>query len=178
MNTNAQGSEHIRKSLNKHLLQLLAGLIAVIVANRFYPPLDGDALFLIAWCAFLLPIILSFTSALQWGLVLGVNQLKAAYLCCGAISVLLALLIALNGRLDRSPVSLVQSSILRTSHTTRRYAGIKLYVASWRPGRNTEKLWVAVPVSLTAAPGQRISVEVHKGFFNLPWYGEIKALWE
>jgi hypothetical protein len=149
-----------------------------MVANRFYPPLDSDKLFVIAWCAFFLPIILSFVSAVRWGLVLGANRLKAAYFCCGAISVLLALLIALNGSLDRSPVSLVKSSILRTSRPTRRYAGLKLFVASWRPGRNTEKLWVAVPVSLTAAPGQSISVEVHKGFFDLPWYGEIKPLWE
>lgn len=179
MNSNTWGPARVKKPLSsRYLLQVLAGFIAVIVANNFYPPLDGDTLFLIAWCAFLLPIILSFTSALRWGLVLSLKQLSVTYLCCGSICVLVALLIALNGSLDRSPVSLVKSPILKTSSRTRRYGGFNVFVASWRPGRSTEKLWVTIPASLTAAPGQSISIEIHKGFFNLPWYGEIKALSE
>jgi hypothetical protein len=88
-----------------------------------------------------------------------------------------ALLVASNGILDPSPVRLVKSSILRTSRPTRRYAGLNLYVASWRPGRSNEKLWAGVPVSITASPGDSISIEVHEGFFGLPWHGNIKILW-
>jgi uncharacterized paraquat-inducible protein A len=170
-------AEQIKRSLKKRALLLLAGLIAVIVANRSYPLLDGDKLFAIAWCAFFLPMILSLISAMRWGSILDANLLKAAYLCCAVITVVLALLIAANGSLDRSPVGLVKSSILRTSRPTRRYAGLNLFVASWRPGRSTEKLWAGVPVSITASPGDSISFEVHEGFFGLPWYGNIKILW-
>ncbi len=170
-------AEQIKRSQKKHALLLLAGLIAAIVANRFYPLLDGDRLFAIAWCAFFLPMILSFISAMRWGSILDVNLLKVAYLCCAVIAVVLALLIAANGSLDRSPVRLVKSSILRTSRPTRRYAGLNLFVGSWRPGRSTEKLWAGVPVSITASPGDSISVEVHEGFFGLPWYGNVKILW-
>lgn len=170
-------AEQIKRSLKKHALLLLAGLIAVLVANRSYPLLDGSKLFAIVWCAFFLPIILSFVSAVRWGLVLNASRLKAAYISCSTISLLLALLIASNGSLDRSPVRLVKSSILRTSRPTRRYAGLNLFVPSWRPGRSTEKLWAGVPVSITASPGDSISVEVHEGFFRLPWYGNVKILW-
>jgi hypothetical protein len=170
-------SEQTKKSPKMYAFLFLAGLVAVIVANRFYPLLDGDKLFAIAWCAFFLPIILSFISVMRWGSVLNANRLRATYLCCGTISLLLALLVASNGVLDRSSVRLVKSSILRTSRPTRRYAGLKLFVASWRPGKSTENLWAGVPVSITASPGDSISVEVHEGFFGLPWYGNVKILW-
>jgi hypothetical protein len=169
--------EETKESLNKYAFLLLTGLIAAIVANRLYPPLDGDKFFVVVWSAFLLPIILSIISARRGGSGLHVSRLKTAYFCCGLITVGLALFIAANGSLDQSPVRLVKSSILRTSRPTRRYAGLTLFVASWRPGRSTEKLWAGVPVSITASPGDSISVEVHDGFFGLPWHGNIKILW-
>jgi hypothetical protein len=167
-------AQQINKTLTKYPYPLFAGLFGVLAANYFYPPLDRNLLFGITMCVFLFPIIFHVVSAVRKRLPLDVNRLKTAYLYFGAAVVMLALVIASNGALDKSSVSVVKSPIFRKSITSGRYSTTHhFYVASWRPGRSTEDLAVGVPLYVRASVGQPIAVEVHTGLFGIPWYGQI-----
>ena len=167
-------AQQINKELKNYSIPALAGLFGTIVANYFYPLVDSNPLFAIVLCIFFFPMIFHVSSSVRKRLALDVDRLKRAYLYCGAAVVLLALLIAGNGALDTSPVTVVKSSIIRKSISSGRYSTTHhFHVTSWRSGRSTENLTVGVPLYIRASVGQAITVEVHNGLFGLPWCGQI-----
>lgn len=166
-------TKQINESLKKYSYLLLAGLFGNLAAVYVYPLLDINMVLRICLCVFFLPIIFHLVSGLRKRLAFDAGKLKKAYLISGLTVAFLAALIAANGALDNS-ISTVRSSILRKNITKGRYSTTHhLIVVSWRPGRRTEDLWVAVPIYAYASIGQSISVEVHKGLLGLPWYGKI-----
>jgi hypothetical protein len=167
-------TRQINKELRNYPIPCLAGLFGVLAAVHFYPPLDRGSLFVLALCLFFIPVIFHVISAMRKRLALDVNRLKSAYLCGGAAVLLLALLIVGNGALDISPARIVKSSILHKNISRGRYSTTHhFFVTSWRPGRSTEDLAVAVPLYVRASVGEVLTVEVHNGLFGLPWYGKI-----
>jgi len=167
-------AQQINKELKNYPIPCLVGLFGALAAVHFYPPVDRGSLFVLALCLFFIPGIFHVVSAVRKRLALDVNRLKSAYLYGGAAVVLLALVIGGNGALDSSPVKLVRSSIIRKSITSGRHSTTHhFFVASWRPGRSTEDLAVAVPLYVRGSVGQAVTVEVHNGLFGLPWYGKI-----
>ena len=167
-------ARQINKKLKNYPIPALAGLFGVLAAVHLYPPLDRNPVFEITLCIFFFPMIFHVVTAVRKRLASDVNRLKSTYFYGGAAVVLLALVIAGNGALDSSPVRLVRSSILRKSITSGRHSTTHhFFVTSWRPGRSTEDLAVAVPLYVRGSIGQAITVEVHSGLFGLPWYGEI-----
>jgi hypothetical protein len=167
-------ARQINKALAMYPFLSLAGLFGVLGAISFYPPVDRNPLAWIALSLFFFPIIFHISSNARKRLASDVDRLKSAYLYFGAAMVFLALLIAGNGAFDSSPVRLVRSSILRKSITSGRHSTTHhFFVTSWRPGRSTEDLPVAVRLYVQASVGQAITVEVHNGLFGLPWYGQI-----
>ncbi len=167
-------AKQINKELTNYPIPCLAGLFGVLAAVHFYPPLDRHSLFVLALCLFFIPGIFHVVSAVRKRLALDVDRLKKAYLYSGSAVVLLALLIASNGTLDMSPTRIVKSSILRKNISSGRHSTThNFFVTSWRPGRSTEDLAVAVSLYVRASVGQAITIEVHNGLFGLPWYGQI-----
>jgi hypothetical protein len=164
----------INKELKNYPLPAVTGLFGVPAANHFYSLFDSNPLFGLALCVFFFPMLFHVVTAVRKRLALDVNHLKIAYRYCGGAVVLLALVVAGNGALDRSTVRVVKSSILRKGITSGRYSTTHhFYVTSWRAGRSTEDLWVGGPIYADASVGEFISIEVHEGFFGLPWYGKI-----
>jgi hypothetical protein len=167
-------ARQINKQLNNYPIPALAGLFGAIAANYFYPLLDSNPLFAIVLCIFFFPIIFHISSSVRKRLASDVDRLKKTYLYCGAAVLLLAIAIACNGVLDTSPVRFLRSSIVRKNVTSGRHSTTNhLHVVSWRSGRSTEDLAVSVPLYVRASVGQTITVEVHRGLFGLPWYGQI-----
>jgi hypothetical protein len=167
-------ARQINRQLNNYPIPALVGLLGTIAANYFYPLLDSNPLFAIVLCIFFLPIIFHISSSMRKRLVLDADRLKKAYLYCGALVIFLALLIAVNGALDMSPVTVVKSAIVRKSISSGRYSTTHhFHVASWRPGKNTENLTVGIPLYVRASVGQSVAIEMHNGLFGLPWYGHI-----
>src|SRR5713101_8394188 len=102
------------------------------------------------------------------------GRLRTAYVYSSFALLLLSLLPLLNGWLDRSPGSAVRTTVIQKTavhrgSTTRH----RLTVSSWRPGRSVEELVVGAHTYDNAYIGKTITVEVHKGFFGLPWYGNV-----
>jgi hypothetical protein len=85
------------------------------------------------------------------------------------------LLFILNPPLDKSPRSDVRVTVIRKEldNTGRFGPHYYLVVSSWRPGRNSENLRVASRVFEHAVVGKSVTVELRKGYFGLPWYGNV-----
>ena len=86
----------------------------------------------------------------------------------------LVLAVLMNGFLDKSPRSTVTTVVLgKTRHTSRSGTDYTLTVASWRPRRTSEDFQVSSFDFQRALVGRKVRIELHKGFFNIPWSGNI-----
>jgi hypothetical protein len=167
-------AKDVRKSLNKYSLLLAPGLLGCLLAYIIYPPLDQGLLVTFGLCAIFLPMVLQLRSILRKRLSEDVGRLRTAYLYSSLALALLALLLLLNGRLDRSPRSLVTTTVVQKK-AVRHRSGTQhvLTVSSWRPGRSTEDFDVGSRAFDRAVVGKTATVELHHGYFGLPWSGNV-----
>jgi hypothetical protein len=84
---------------------MVGGLLGIVIANGCFPLLDRDAFLTAGLCAFFAPVVLDVVSSLRKRLTLDAGRLQRAYLYAGAVTIFLALFIACNGALDKSPVT-------------------------------------------------------------------------
>lgn len=165
-----------RKALNKYSLLLAPGLLGGLLAYVIYPPLDGGPLVAFGLCAFSLPFVLQLFSIMRKRLSEDMGRLRTAYVYASLALGLLAFLTLLNGWLDKSPRSAVRTTIVQKNFTrSKASTSYRLTVSSWRPGRSEEELSVGVRTYDNVFVGKTITVGVHKGFFGLPWYGDVSS---
>lgn len=164
----------IDEAVGKYLYLGFTGLAGTALSTYLYPTVERNLLSVIAGCLFFLPLALHALRGSRKGQASDMNRLKAAYLYCGAGVVLIALMLIMNGALDWAPPRIESSSILEMRITSGKYSSTHhLVLISWRPGRAKEDLAVGTALYAHASVGQRVSVEVHKGLFGLPWYGKV-----
>jgi hypothetical protein len=162
--------------LNKYSLLLAPGLLGGLLAYVIYPPLDAGPLVAFGLCALFLPFVLQLFSVVRKRLSEDVDRLRMVYVYSSLALLLLALLPLLNGWLDRAPGSSVRTTVIQKTYSRRRSATRhSLTVSSWRPGRSVEELVVGTRTYNNALVGKTITVEVHKGFFGLPWCGDVSS---
>jgi hypothetical protein len=166
--------KEINKAISKPQYLLLGALFGIIAANHFYPTLDRNTIFGIALALFFLPMILHIVSGFRKRLAVDVDLLKIAYLYCASGLALLAIVLALNAVTDFASPTVVHSRIVGKRISRGRYSTTHhLIVQSWRPNRDTEDLAVSSNTYSQASVDQALSVDVHTGFFHLPWYGNV-----
>jgi hypothetical protein len=160
--------------VNKYFLLLVPGLLGNLLGYALYPPLDAGPLLGFGLCVFSLPVLLQLASGLRKRLSENVGRLRTVYAYSSLALMLLALLLLLNGWLDGSPPNAVRSTVIQKTATMRK-AGIqyRLTVSSWRPGRSGKEFEVGSRTFNRAVVGKTVTVELHKGFFGLPWSGSI-----
>jgi hypothetical protein len=163
-----------KKSLNKYSLLLAPGILGGLLAYVVYPPLDQAPLVIFGLCILFLPMVLQFRSLLRKRLNEDVRGLRKAYVYSSIVLAMLALLLFLNGWLDRSPRSVVKTILIQKKFSRGR-GGTQyiLTVSSWRPGRSIEDFYVGPRTFKRATVGKAVSVELHPGYFGLPWSGNI-----
>jgi hypothetical protein len=167
-------AKDVKKSLNKYSLLLAPGLLGGLLAYVVYPPLDQGLLATFGVCALFLPMVLRLRSIVRKRLSEDAGRLRTAYVCSSLALAMLALLLLLNGWLDRSPRSLVRTTVVRKTFTNgRSVTKYLLTVSSWRSGRSEEDFNVDSRTFSRAAVGKTVTVELHQGFFGLPWSGNI-----
>jgi hypothetical protein len=158
-----------------YFLLLMPGLVACMAARAKYQLLDDRGALGLMIAFFLLPFGIQLVLILrkQWN----ARLLRIAFSCSGCALVILALLLFVNGGMDRSPGTVMRASVIRKSvltgrHGTRQY---NLKVSSWRPGRDSEDLNVSLGVFRRAVVGRNVAIEVHQGYFGYLWSGRIAA---
>jgi hypothetical protein len=121
-----------------------------------------------------LPILTHVVLTIGKRLSANAGWLRKTYIYSGGVLVVLAGFLLSNGAMDRSPVAPIRASILHKSITSGRYSTTHhLIVSSWRPGTHAENLMVDRDTYLSMMIGERVVVEVHRGFFGLTWYGRV-----
>src|SRR5713226_3799058 len=96
----AATSRKINQALVKYSYPAFGGLAGIVIANLYYPMLDRDPFLIAGVCLFLLPGLFHVVSSFRRRLSLDISRIQRAYLCGGALSIFLALLMACNGALD------------------------------------------------------------------------------
>jgi hypothetical protein len=152
----------VRQALN--ILLLIPGVFFGLLPLGIYPPVDTRVAMGFLLGFFLLPVVLQVFSLAP----------RAVYIAASTALVLLGVLLLLNGGLDKSPSSEVRTTVIRkTVLRGRRGTQYDLAVSSWRPGRSQEHFKVTSREFDRAVVGKIALVELHKGFFGVPWYGNI-----
>lgn len=165
-----------QKALNGYSLLLAPGLLVGLAAYVVFPPLDAGPLVAFGLFLLFLPIALQLLSIIRKRLSNDLDRLRTAYVYSSLALLLLALLPLLNGWLDTSPVNPVTTTVIQKTETHRGSStGHRLTVSSWRPGRSLEDLAVGSHTYNTVFVGKTIAVEMHKGFFDLPWYAGVSS---
>ena len=161
----------------KRLLYFFLLIPALMVSQMplgIYPPLDSRLPMGVIICAFLLSAVLQLTGIVQRQPAGQVGWRRTVYIGSGLALPLLGILLFMNGKLDRSTPQDVSATVIhKIAPIGYRQAQYRLIVSSWRPGRSFEDLNVNSRQFQSAIVGKRISIEMHKGSFGLPWYSHI-----
>lgn len=155
------------------VLMLLPGLVGCMVARMIYPLLDDSVALGLMIVLFLLPFLIQLILVLRKQS--NARSLGIAYTSSACALITVALVLFLNGGMDKSASTFATASVVRKSVITGRYGSQQYYliVSSWRPGRSSEELSVGRGVFQRAAVGRNVAVEVHRGYFEYPWSGKI-----
>ena len=164
----------VNRALGKYSYGLLGGLIGIILADRFFPALDHNIFLIAGVLSFFLPVLYHLISSVRKRLAQDLERLQKAYFYAGVVNVFLAVVLAGNGGLDKSPTTPVHTTVLR-KQVTRGRSGPSYTVAvpSWRPGKSTEVLSVNAQEFRSVSVGKGAIVEMHRGAFGLPWYSGV-----
>jgi hypothetical protein len=145
-----------------NFIPLAPGVFGSFFAGSLYPLLDGRY-----W---LIGVVFGFF------VLTGVVPRAAVF--SGLALALLAATLLLNGALDKYPSTYVRTTVIRKSMVTGsagRGTHYDVIVSSWRPGRIQEDFEVDSGVFNRTTAGNTVTVELRKGFFGIPWYGNISA---
>ena len=166
----------IHKHLHRNLLWSVVALLGVAGGGYVYPPLDADPIYWLALSVFLLPVGTAIVVAIWmrrraqapspfWP---GLFKLSAVFLTG------MALVVFLNGHLDRSSVTNVHTEVVGKFIARGRFSmSYHLNVASWRRDGRVEDLRVSRHIYDSAENRDDIFVQLHPGWFGLSWYGQI-----
>jgi hypothetical protein len=157
-----------------YFILLLPGIVLSLIAASAYPLLDARVPLTLILLGFLLPVAFQAWTIARSRPGGRAGRSRAVYAGSGVALVVLALLLFLNGRLDRSPRREIKAKVVRkiaiAGGQEKQY---RLAVTSLRTGKQMEDLSVAAPVYERAVVGKTVTVEVHPGFFGLPWSGSV-----
>jgi hypothetical protein len=159
----------------RYALWMMPGFVGCLVAFNLYPPMIGDPRFRSSWfvCLFALAAIVPRL----WNIVrkrpIDDTTRPAAHVFSSLGYALIALVFLLNGGLDRFPPSEVRTTVVRKTVATVKGTKYHLIVSSLRPDSSQEDFTVDPDVFHHTIVGKTVTVELHKGFFGVPWAGNI-----
>jgi len=156
-----------------YVMLLVPGVFVTLGALSVYPLLDSRIAMGLLLSGFLLPFAMLVVSMARNREGTDAETLRAIYVCASIALVLLGLVLFANGRLDGSPPTSVQATVLEKIVLRGRATQYRLFVSSARPGREREDLIVSAAVYDHAAVGKAVTLELHQGFFGFSWYGRI-----
>lgn len=166
-------ARRIKNSLSHYSLLFAPGTLGGFLALLIYPPLDQGLLVTVGLCVLFLPFLLQLRSVIRKQLDTDASMLRKTYVSSSIVLAFLAAFLLLNGRLDKSPRTLVQTTLVHKSETRGRGGSTyTLTVSSWR-GNRSENFPVDSRTFFRAVVGEPVTIELHQGYFGIPWSGKI-----
>jgi hypothetical protein len=164
----------IRKRLDRSLLWSVVALLGVVGAGYVYPPLASDPIYWLALIVFLLPIGTALAIRTRRRAQAPAPMRSAPFKLSAVFLTGLALVVFLNGQMDRSAVTEIHTKVAGKFTGRGRFStSYHPNVASWRRAGREEDLRVSRHVYDRADSGDDISIQLHRGSFDLSWYGQI-----
>lgn len=164
----------LRGKLVVRILLLVPGVLLSLIPLSTYPPLDTRVVMGITICVYLLPLTAVLLSNVRKRAVNAGRFQRGVFTYSSVALMLLGAFLLINGALDKFPRTELRTEVFKKVVLNGRYGRqYRLFVYSWRPGRSVEDLNVVQQVFDRATVGKTLIVEVHHGFFGLPWYGKI-----
>jgi hypothetical protein len=178
MNEHSPGGIELPSTRNarelRYIFWLVPGFLGSLLAYYLYPPIIGDSRFRSLWLVGL--FVLALVLPRLWNIVRKRPSDDMAFPAACVFSslayALIALLFLLNGGLDRFPPSEVRTTVIRKVATVKQ-TKYHVIVSSWRPDKAEEDFTVDPAIFRRTVVGKTVTVELHKGFFGVPWSGNI-----
>jgi len=156
-----------------YMLLMTPGLFFTFLSFGAYPPVDMRFFMGVMLCTYVLGSVLLMLSLVRKRQNENPRIWQILYVSSAVGLLMLAILLHLNGGLDRSLKEGVRTTVIRKAVVRGRHVRYNLTVSSWRPTRSTEDFYVPSYVFDRAVIGKTVTVEVHKGYFDIPWRGKI-----
>ena len=164
--------------LDRRLLKagcaLLAGQIVAFFASMGL--LDRQPVVLLSFFLLLGPLIFRYIAVrTTWGQLHQKSTQSVFRWAIILLAVMDAAVIA-NRSLDREPAAQTHVNVIaKHSHSGKGGEDYTLLVGpSWRSGRHYESLDVGKDTFSRASVGGMVSIDLHAGFFRLPWYNNVR----
>jgi hypothetical protein len=162
---------------DKNSLQLLyvvlmvPGVFVTLLSFGVYPPVDRGLPMGMMLFAFLFPVALQMFSFIRPGK--SARNWLPLYVSTSVALLLLAISLFVNGGLDRSPTEKVRTTIVRKTVLRGKQTNYDLTLSPWRQDGNVKHFSVTSSIFSRAVVGKTATIDVHHGFFGLPWYSSI-----
>jgi len=169
-------AKDVERVLRWSMVVNFVGLFGILFVCMVYRPLDPSPVYVTGLLLFGVPMTFYLVSAVRKKSAQQIAILHLVYRCSAVL--LLAVVGALwaNGAWDSSIPESVSATVLRSYESRgRRSTTYHLVVQSWRAGRTEEDLNVGSATYSRSRQNTRVRIEVHKGFFALPWYGRVTS---
>lgn len=157
-----------RRLLNRTAFFLL-GILAFLVACRWYPPLELDGILIFLGVLFVLSLSLAIAVERRALRNAEVEALKRVYYGLVPLPWLLAVLLCLNGGLDRAPPRDCPARVIGRFALTVPLPNRRLIVTSWREDRRVERVAVDGDDFNRFHPGDTVNIRVRDGLVGIPW---------
>jgi hypothetical protein len=164
----------LNKDLKKYLFYLsIAGLAGMLIGTRYYPPLDRDRLLVASICIVFLTVVTHLIVSARGRLAVNVGRLRTGYILSGGIVLLLAACATANGMLDMKPRTIGTPVIRKDIASGKSSATYRVWVPSWRQGKQEEGLTVGRDLYRTLKVREAFVVDIHPGVLGMRWYSRV-----
>lgn len=166
--TQATPAESGPSLMTSLVMLLVGGLVSIFLAPYI---LDQPGLELLCMVLCIGPIFFHYAAVrTDWGKS-RVTLIATIVRVAAVILVMLAAFLVGNSALDRAPVEHVEARVVNKYEHTGKSSYRKLRVAMlWREAVHVETLDVASDTYRLANIGGAVIVDIHPGYFYLPWY--------
>ena len=161
-----------RKLIYRTVVFLLGALVFVISSGR-YPPLDLDGILIFIGVLFFLTLGLAVWVEERALRHAELEALKRIYYGLVPIPWLLALLLLVNGALDRAPAQAWNARVVSRFAMSGPLPNRRLVVTSWRGSRSVERVPASSEDLDRFHPGDDVVIHVKDGLVGIPWVLEV-----
>ncbi len=158
-----------RRRLLSLTLIFLLGAMAFLPASHYYPPLELDAMLIFIGVVFFATLGLAALLDLRARRHLEIEGWKRVFRGLVPVPWLLAGLLFVNGKLDRSPPRPVTVNVVGKFRMPGLLRIHRLIVASWREGSEFERIHVSEGDFARFDVGDSVQVRVQDGLVGIPW---------
>lgn len=172
--TSAASAILLRRRLLQWTALFLLGALAFVAASVYFPPLEIDAMLIFVGAVTLAGLALAVWTDRRARRAAELELLRRLFRALVPVPWLLALTLAVNGGLDSAPPAARSARVVGKFTMPGAIGSSRLVVASWRPGRQYER--VAIPRSDFARydRGEYVVVIVRPGLVGIPWVESVR----